>query len=70
MGFQVDAPAILLIFLGAGAIWFLLDFLYVPKQLHNEPLLFSHPIPYIGHIIGLIRHGTKYYELTRYAPKH
>lgn len=70
MGTHVDAPAILLIILGAGAIWYLLDYLYVPKQLPNEPPLLSHPIPYVGHIIGLLRHGTKYYELTRCVLGH
>lgn len=65
MGTQIDASAICLMILGAGAIWYLLDYLYVPKQLPNEPPLLSHPIPYIGHMIELLRHGTRYYELTR-----
>ena len=31
----------------------------------KEPPLFPHPVPYIGHILGLLRHGTRYYEMTR-----
>lgn len=68
MGSQIDGAAILLIILATGAIWYLLDYLFVPKQLPNEPPLLSHPIPYIGHIIGLLRHGSRYYELTRCVP--
>ena len=46
--------------------WYALDYFYVPKQLPNEPPLVGHHIPYIGHIIGLLRYGTRYYQIIRY----
>ena len=46
--------------------WFILDYYYAPKLLENEPpLVPHHSVPYIGHILGLLRYGTRYYELTR-----
>lgn len=48
-----------------GASWYLLDYLYIPKHLPDEPPLLSSTVPYVGHILGLWRHGTRYYEATR-----
>lgn len=47
------------------AVWYLLDYFYVPPHLPDEPPVLSPSIPYIGHIIGLLRHGTRYYQITR-----
>lgn len=49
-------------------VWYVLDHVYVPKHLSNEPPLLPSRIPYIGHIIGLLRHGTRYFEITRSRP--
>ena len=65
MASQMDGAAILFLILAVSAIWYILDYLFVSMQLPNEPPLLSHPIPYIGHIIGLLRHGSRYYQLTR-----
>ena len=46
-------------------ICYLLDLLYAPKHLPNETPLLLPRIPYVGHIIGLLRHGTRYFETTR-----
>jgi hypothetical protein len=44
-----------------------LDRRYMPKQASNEPPVVKSLIPYIGHIVGLIRHGTRYYQNLRYG---
>ena len=31
-----------------------------------EPPIFASKVPFIGHIIGLLIHGLKYYQITRY----
>jgi hypothetical protein len=31
-----------------------------------EPPVFASKVPYVGHIIGLLIHGLKYYQVTRY----
>ena len=56
----------LLVVAAAIVVWYILDHLYIPSHLPNEPPLVSHSIPYIGHIIGLLRYGTRYYEIIRY----
>ena len=49
-------------------VWYILDHVYVPKHLSNEPPLLPSTIPYIGHIMGLLRHGSGYFEITRSRP--
>ena len=39
--------------------------LYIPKHHRNEPPLVPSTIPLVGHILGLLRHGSLYYQLTR-----
>ena len=56
----------LLFLVGFVAVCYLLDYFYAPKNAPNEPPVLSHPIPYVGHIIGLICHGLSYFETTRY----
>ena len=48
-----------------SACWYGLDYLYIPKHHPDEPPQLSSNIPYIGHIIGLLRHGALYFEITR-----
>ena len=52
------APAALL-------VWFVLDYIYAPKHHPNEPPVVSQSVPFIGHMIGLLRHGTRYYQIVR-----
>lgn len=47
------------------AVVFVLDRLLTPQRFSNEPPVVSQSIPYIGHILGLLRHGSKYYQITR-----
>lgn len=49
------------------ALIYLLNYFYVPKHSPNEPPLLPSRIPYIGHILGLLRYGTRYFEITRQA---
>lgn len=46
---------------------FILDRHYMPRQASNEPPVVKSFIPYVGHIVGLIRHGTRYYQELRYG---
>ena len=43
-----------------------LNYYYMPKHAMNEPPIVPSSIPYVGHIIGLLRHGSRYYQITRY----
>ena len=57
----------LLQLLGAAlAAAFCLQNYYIPKHASNEPLLISSSVPYIGHILGLLKYGTRYYQRIRY----
>ena len=58
--------SLLLLLVTAVAVsWFALDYYCAPRLSPNEPPLLPHPVPYIGHILGLLRHGTRYYQMTR-----
>lgn len=57
---------ILLVFITI-VTWYVLDYLYAPKLLVNEPPLVPQSFPYVGHILGLLRYGTRYYEIMRYV---
>ena len=65
MGLSLNATLLLVLAIVSAALY-ALDYFYVPKQLPNEPPLVDQSIPYIGHIIGLLRHGTRYYQIIRY----
>ena len=58
-------PLLLLLAAAIAAAWFALDYFCAPRLSEKEPPLVPHPVPYIGHILGLLRHGTRYYEMTR-----
>jgi hypothetical protein len=67
----LNSPALLFLTAATAiAFWYLLDYYCTPQHLPDEPLVVSSSIPYIGHIIGLIRHGTRYYEITRCVSSH
>ena len=55
---------LLLAAIGAAA-WYAVGYLCAPSLSPREPPLLTHPIPFIGHILGLLRNGTRYYEMTR-----
>ena len=38
-----------------------------PKYDSREPPVISHFIPYVGHILGLIRYGQRYFQMIRYV---
>ena len=59
---------VLLTLVVATAAWYLLNYVCVSKPGPNEPPVLSRPIPYFGHIIGLLRHGLRYYDITGYGP--
>ena len=66
---EVSNISVLLLLLAvvSAAAWYTLDSLYAPIQYPNEPPLVAQSIPYVGHILGLLRHGTRYYGITRYV---
>ena len=66
MEISLNTSVLLVLAIASATTWYALDYFYVPKQLPNEPPLVGHYIPYIGHIIGLLQHGTRYYEIIRY----
>lgn len=58
--------ALLLLSLATFAtVWYALHQLYAPKHDPREPPLVTHSIPHIGHIIGIVQYGARYYEMTR-----
>ena len=62
---QAQYGGIVLLF-ALSAVWLGLTFFFSPQPDSREPPVLRSSIPYIGHIIGLLRHGTRYYEQTRY----
>lgn len=66
---ESSLPAILLSIAVLATIY-ALDRRYVPKHEASEPPIVRSFIPYIGHILGLIRHGISYYQLLRYVVDH
>lgn len=66
MEISLNTSLLLVLAIALATTWYALDYFYIPKQLPNEPPLVGHYVPYIGHIIGLLRHGTRYYEIIRY----
>ncbi|SLM34165.1 Cytochrome P450, E-class, group IV [Lasallia pustulata] len=51
-------------------LWYILDYLYAPRHSSGEPPVLPSSVPYVGHIIGLLRHGTRYYQTTSAKCKH
>ena len=48
-------------------VYFLFNFSLGKQHDPREPPCIPKPIPYIGHLLGLIRHGTRYYAQVRYV---
>lgn len=42
-----------------------LVYLFSPKYDPREPPVISSLIPYVGHIVGLLRYGQRYFEILR-----
>ena len=40
-------------------------YLFSPKYDPREPPVISSSIPYVGHILGLLRYGQRYFEILR-----
>ena len=51
----------------SSCVFFLLKYFLGTKQHPKEPPYIPQPIPYIGHLLGLIRYGTRYYAQVRYV---
>ncbi len=48
----------------AGVLCFFMR-LRLPKHDPQEPVLIPQAIPYIGHVLGIIKHGFGYYKLIQ-----
>jgi hypothetical protein len=33
----------------------------------REPPIISHPVPFVGHVIGMFKHGAKYFDFIKYS---
>lgn len=60
---EVLVPILLVL---TGSLIVLSEKSWVPKHDVDEPPLVPQRIPYIGHVVGLFRHGLKDFEFTRY----
>ena len=48
-----------------ASCWYLLEkYVKVPYE-KSEPPLIPSSFPYVGHLIGILRHGSKYYSEIR-----
>ena len=45
---------------------YIFNYYYKPRHAANEPPVVSSRIPYVGHILGLLQQGTRYYQTIRY----
>lgn len=54
----------------AVGCWLLLEkFSNIPHDA-KEPPLIPQPIPYVGHLLGMLRHGSRYYTAIKSVPAH
>ena len=61
-------PSVLLIIVaGIASLLYGINYFVAPRHHPDEPPVVSSRIPLIGHIIGLIWHGTGYYQKIRYV---
>ena len=58
--------SILLLSTAIVVVWSWVNGIYQPIHSPKEPPVVAASIPYIGHILGLLRHGTRYYQMIRY----
>lgn len=57
----------LLLLAFAAAIWIWALHVYAPSHDPWEPPVITSRIPFVGHIVGLLRHGTRYYQMKRWS---
>lgn len=57
-----------LVGLALAGVWYLFDYYFIPNHAKNGPPLVSSSIAYIGCIIGLLHHDSRYYQILRYFP--
>ena len=46
-------------------VYISLVYLFSPKYDPREPPVISSFVPYVGHILGLLRYGQRYFEILR-----
>jgi hypothetical protein len=46
------------------AVWLAFR-VWSPRTVADEPPIVSHPIPFIGHLIGILQHGISYFDRLR-----
>lgn len=46
-------------------VYLSLVYVFSPKYDPREPPVISSWIPYVGHILGLLRYGQRYFEILR-----
>lgn len=66
MGGWVDPISLIVLLAVIGGIYILLDYFLRVNHDPREPPLIPQKIPFVGHIIGLIRLKIKYYAKIRY----
>ena len=65
MAGKIHAATLVLLAMATG-LYFVLEYFMGIRLDSKEPPLVSSTIPYVGHVIGLIRTGTRYYAKMRY----
>lgn len=46
------------------------NYFFGPKYDPREPPVIHQKIPYIGHVIGLLQYGLRYFEVLRPVTRH
>ena len=60
------ASTIVFVFIVVVVIYISSVYLFGPEYDAREPPVIPHMIPYIGHILGLIRYGGRYFSILRF----
>lgn len=55
------------ILLAAFCVYFILNHFFGFQYDSKEPPLVPQKIPYVGHLIGIVRYGPRYYSRVRYT---
>ena len=63
---ESSVPFVLLAILIAAGLYKAITYVLSVEQVFKEPPFIPQTIPYIGHLLGIVRHGTKYYSRVRY----
>ena len=66
MDFNSVLTALLLFPFGIIVTLLLVERALRPHHARNEPPIVASRIPFIGHLLGLFKHGTRYFSTTRY----